>query len=320
MSTTNFHRILCAADFSELSLRALAHAAALARWSGARLSLLHAVAPPDFRLIGAGPLDAAERERRLEALRRFAEPVLGPSTTRLVLREGEAAREIAAESLGWGADLVVVGTHGRRGLEHWELGSVAEQVIRTAPCPVLTVPRGSRPPRGPGEAPFRSVLCALDLGPSSALTLEYALSLALRARAAATVLYAMEDVPEAAHRMQLRLGAPWFAAYRDAVEKEARACLRQLLPEEVRAACAVEEIVVPGKARRQIVRVAGEREADLVVMGVHGARPLQVTLFGSTAARVVREAPCPVLTVPPRAGARVADVIEGRWALAQPAR
>lgn len=129
----------------------------------------------------------------------------------------------------------------------------------------------------------------------------------------------MEDVPENAYRMQLRLGAPLFAAYRDAVEKDARARLRELMPEEVRAACDVEEIVVAGKARRQIVRLAGQREADLVVMGVHRARPLQVTLFGSTAARVVREAPCPVLTVPPRAGARVADAMAGRLSLAQPA-
>jgi nucleotide-binding universal stress UspA family protein len=318
MSATNFRRILCAADFSEYSRRALDHAVALARWSGAQLAVVNAVAPPDFRLIAASLLALPERAGRLEALRRFAEPLMGPFAARLVLREGDVAREIVAESRGWAADLVVVGTHGRRGLEHWELGSVAEQVIRTAPCPVLTVPRASRPPRPAGEVPFRSVLCALDLGPSSPPTLEYALSLAIRSRAAASVLYAMEDVPEAAHRMQLRLGAAWFAAYRDAVEKEARARLGQLLPDEVRVACHVEEIVVAGKARRQIVRLAREREVDLIVMGAHGARPVQATLFGSTAARVVRQAPCPVLTVPSRAGVRLPGIV-ARRAVALPA-
>jgi nucleotide-binding universal stress UspA family protein len=318
MNAAKFRRILCAADFSEQSRRALDHAVALARWSGAELAIVNAVAPPDFRLIGASLLAPAERVGRLEALRRFAEPVMGPFAARLVLREGEAAREIVAESRGWAADLVVVGTHGRRGLEHWELGSVAEQVIRTAPCPVLTVSRASRLPRPAGEVPFRSVLCALDLGPLSPRTLEYALSLAIRARAAASVLYAMEDVPEAAHRMQLRLGAAWFAAYRDSIEKEARARLRRLLPDEVRVACHVDEIVVAGKARRQIVRLAAEREVDLVVMGAHGARRLQETLFGSTAARVVRQAPCPVLTVPARAAVRLPGVVAGR-AVALPA-
>jgi nucleotide-binding universal stress UspA family protein len=317
--SADFRRILCAADFSELSRQALEHAAALARWSGATLAVIHAVPPPGFRLIGASPLGADERERRLEALRRFVEPVTGSPAPRLVLREGDPAAEIVAECLAGAADLVVVGTHGRQGLEHWELGSVAERVIRTASCPVLTVPRTSRPPRATGEAPFHRVLCALDLGPSSAPTLEYALSLALRARARTAVLYAMEDVPEHTHRMQLRLGVPMFAAYRATVEKQARARLRDLLPDEVRAACEVEEIVVSGKARRQIVRVAAEREADLVVMGAHGARPLPLAWFGSTTARVVREARCPVLTVPPRAAARAAQPL-ARRALATAAR
>jgi nucleotide-binding universal stress UspA family protein len=317
--SAQFRRILAAADLSEPSRLALEHAAALARWSGARLAVVNAVAPPDFRLIGASPLDAAGRERRLDALRRFVQTVTDPSAARLVVREGEAAAEIAAESLGWGADLVVVGTHGRHGLEHWELGSVAEHVIRTAPCPVLTVPRQSRPPLPAGEAPFRRVLCALDLGPSSGPTLELALALALRARAKTAVLHAMEDVPQDGRRMQLRLGAPLFAAYRDTVEKQARQRLREVLPDEVRAACQVEEIVVAGKARRQIVRVAAEREADLVVMGAHGARPFPVTLFGSTAARVVRESPCPVLTVPPRAAARAVEPLAART-LAQAVR
>jgi nucleotide-binding universal stress UspA family protein len=318
MSATRFRRILCAADFSEYSRRALDHAVVLARWTGAELAIVHAVAPPDFRLTGASLLAPPEREGRLEALRRFAEPAIGPFAARLVLREGEAAREIVAESMGWAADLVVVGTHGRRGLEHWELGSVAEQVIRTAPCPVLTVPRASRLPRADGEAPFRSLLCAVDLGPSSAPTLEYALALAIRARAEAAVLYAMEDVPESADRMALRLGAAWFAAYREGVAEKARARLRQLLPDEVRIACRVEEIVVAGKARRQIVRLAGERAVDLVVMGAHRARPAPVAPFGSTAARVVRQAPCPVLTVPPLARARVARALAHR-AVEQPA-
>lgn len=321
MSATKYHRILCAADFSAFSLRALEHAVALAHWSGARLTVVHTVTAPEFRLLGASRLDAAERERRLDGLRRFAEPVLGPyDAARLVLREGHAAREIAAESRGWGADLVVVGTHGRRGLDRWEMGSVAEQVIRAAACPVLTVPESSRAPRGAGEAPFRKVLCALDLGSTSALTLEYALSLAVRTRSAAAVLYAMKDVPEKADRMRRRLGGHLFAAYRDAAEKEARARLRELLPDEVRAACHVEEIVVPGRAHRQVVRVAGQWEADVVVMGVPGAWKHPLALFSSTAARVLRHAPCPILTVPARPGAHVAGVMAGRLSLVQPAR
>lgn len=70
--------------------------------------------------------------------------------------------------------------------------------------------------------------------------------------------------------------------------------------------------MVAGKARRQIVRVAAEREADLVVMGAHGSRPVPLAWFGSTTTRVVRQASCPVLTLRPRAAARVAVPLERR--------
>jgi nucleotide-binding universal stress UspA family protein len=299
INRTTFRRILCALDLSDFSPHVLGHAVALARWSGATLAVVHVARAPDFRLIDAQVLDAAERERRLDALRRLVDGALETSAARLVLRQGDTAHEIAEEAAASAADLLVVGTHGRRGLDHWELGSVAEDVIRRAPCPVLTVPRGSRPAAAMG-APFRSVVCALDLGPSSAATLEAALSLSIRSQAATAVVHVLEDVPEEASRMRLRLGAPWFAAYRDAAARQAGARLHELLPEEVRSACAVEEFLLPGKPSRRIVRLAREREADLVVMGAHGARPMQVTLFGSTAAKVVRESACPVLTVPPR--------------------
>lgn len=316
MSRARFGRVLCAIDFSELSVRALAHAAAVARWSGAQLAVVHVVKPPDFRLVGTGPLTAGERTRRLEEMRRFVEPLTGAVAPRLALREGEPAAEIAAECLCGNADLLVVGTHGRRGLDHWELGSVAESAIRVAPCPVLTVPGNGGIRDQAGPAPFGRILCAVDLGPTSGTTLEYALSLALQARATVGVVYAMEEIPADRRRMELRLGAPWFAAYRDTVERQARQRLRELLPDEVRTACGVDEIVVAGKARLQVVRVARERQADLVVMGSGG---VSVLPFGSTVTGVLRHAPCPVLTVPSRASVRAAGDLRGASVAVQPA-
>jgi nucleotide-binding universal stress UspA family protein len=302
MNPSSFRRILCAIDLSPFAPHVLRHAAALARWADAPLAVLHVIRPADFRLRDVFPLDAAARERRLEAVHRMVRSALGPAGVRVVLRQGDAAQEVAAEAAAWEANVVVVGTHARRGLEHWEMGSVAEDVIRRAPCPVLAVPVGSRPAVAEGP-PFQSLLCALDLGPSSAGTLQTALSLAIRGRATTAVVHALDDLPEDARRMQLRLGAPWVAAYRQAAVRQATARLRDLLPEEVRAACDVQEFLLPGRAARRIVRLARERGTDLIVMGAHGAKPLGVTLFGSTAARVLRESPCPVLTVPPRARA-----------------
>jgi nucleotide-binding universal stress UspA family protein len=316
MSRARFGRILCAIDFSDLSLRALEHAAALAQWSAAHLGVVHIVAPPDFRLVGTAPLTADERARRLEEMRRFVEPATGALPPALALREGEAAAGIAAECLAWSADLLVVGTHGRRGLAHWELGSVAEAAIRRAPCPVLTVPRDAPAPDRSTPAPFQRILCAVDLGPSSGTTLEYALSLALQARARVGVVYAMEEIPADGRRMELRLGVPWFGAYRETVEKQAQERLRELLPDEVRVACSVEEILVAGKAPLQVTRVLRERRADLLVMGAGGASMLP---FGSTVAKVLRHAACPILTVPSRAAVRAASPIAGRSVVVQPA-
>jgi nucleotide-binding universal stress UspA family protein len=317
MSMAQIHRILCAVDLAGPVAGALKHAAAFARWSGARLAVVHVVAPADFRMAAAASLDGSEPGRGLRALRGFVEPVAGRLTPRLVVREGDAAAEIVAESRDWGADLVVVGTHDRRGFERWELGSVAEQVIRNAPCPVLTVPRGSRPVAAGGDPPFRSLLCALDLGPASATALEYALTLGLRARAGITVLHAMEEIPVEGRRMELRLGVPWFAAYRETVERQARTRLRELLPEEVRAACEVKELVVRGGAGRQIARVAKLRGADLVVLGAGSGGLLS---FRSTAAAVVRRSPCPVLTLPSRTAVRAADLALPRQTVPQPTR
>jgi nucleotide-binding universal stress UspA family protein len=316
MTASRFGRILCAVDFSDLSAAALSHAAALARWAGSRLAVVHVVAPPDFRLVDGRALDVDARAQRLTRLRAFVEEAAGPFGPALALREGEPAAEIAAECLAWSADLLVVGTHARRGLEHWEMGSVAEQLIRRAPCPVLTVPRGSHTPVRAGEPPFGRVLCALDLGPTSATTLEHALALGLRARAEVTVVHAMEELPADSRRLELRLGVPWTAAYRETVERQARARLLELLPPEVRRACEVTEIVVPGRARHQVVRAARESGADLVVMGSGG---VSLIPFGSWVAQVVRSEICPVLPVASGFPARAAGLARLRRTAAQPA-
>ena len=158
--------------------------------------------------------EAARAAKAFETLTPEQQRVL-----RLSVYEG-LSHELIARSTG--LPLGTVKTHARRGLESWELGSVAEQVIHKSPCPVLTVTPGSRPAATAGAPPFRSLLCAVDLGPSSDATLEYALSMGLRAGAKVAVVHAMEDIPVDVRRMELRLGGPWFAAYRETVERQAR--------------------------------------------------------------------------------------------------
>ena len=134
--TLRLERVVVATDFSVCSLNAIELAEELARRFGAELVLVHAEGRP---LIDAdlAYLAHAGAERRLaEAVAHLQAPGL---RVRAVLRPGAPVDEIPATARAEGADLVVVGTHGRTGVRHLLLGSVAEAVVRAAPCPVLTV-------------------------------------------------------------------------------------------------------------------------------------------------------------------------------------
>ncbi len=139
-----FRRILCPVDFSEPSRQALLRAAELAQQFGAALELVHAYRAPTSVVPGFVPLPS-EVERLLAAVDRALAEWAGWArslgavevTTRSV--QGDAAGEIAARASEGDFDLVVIGTHGYSGVRHAVLGSVAERVVRSAPCPVLTV-------------------------------------------------------------------------------------------------------------------------------------------------------------------------------------
>jgi nucleotide-binding universal stress UspA family protein len=147
---TRLRRILHATDFSPASRRALGMATALARLEGGTLLLLHVLTPPSPFLAGSGPrpvsyldlLAAARREgrRRLAALAARLRGAGVRVQARLV--EGGAAERILSIARGWRADVIVIGTHGRTGVRHFLMGSVAEHVVRRASRPVLTVRGG----------------------------------------------------------------------------------------------------------------------------------------------------------------------------------
>lgn len=166
-TTASFSRILVATDFSVQAERAWSTAQRLARALGARLLLLHVVVGEDMlRSLEADDRRAAERSAHVDdelnipqsspdlgpeaettaqqwAEHRLAEWAARPEAAgleiRTLLRAGVPHREIVAVVRAEQADLVVLGTHGRGGLERFLLGSVTDRVIRTAPCPVLAV-------------------------------------------------------------------------------------------------------------------------------------------------------------------------------------
>jgi len=294
-------RILCPVDFSEFSARALERALPLADWFDARVTALHVV--PYVMPAGPGlpyfpaPLETtkARREQAEANLRDFVAPF--PATGEVIdvrVREGDPWREIAAEVEELPADLVVMGTHGRSGFEHLLLGSVTEKVLRRAPCPVVTV--GEVPPHPHAGPPFRRILCAADLTPASEHTLDLGLSMASENDAAVTLLHVVEALPERTEG-KLYLAVPEIGPLRHELMAQARAELHKAVPEAARDFCTVTERVEAGAAWSEILRVAEELDADLIVMGAHTRGVLGRIFFGSTSSHVVRRAACPVLVI-----------------------
>jgi nucleotide-binding universal stress UspA family protein len=296
----DINRILCPVDFSPFSAPALDHALRLARWFEARVEVLHVIPFLPMSMAGGGvpdPLEitAAMRDQAKEALADMVEAVLGegvPIETKLL--EGNPWRVILDEAAASAADLVVMGTHGRSGFEHLLLGSVTEKVLRRATCPVLTVGRlGPQQRKGPL---FRRILCAADLTQASDQTFEVALSLASENDARITLLHVIASLPGEAEA-RFSLASREIEPLRLSLASQARSHLQEAVPDAARRFCDVSERVETGTPWSEILRVASEIEAELIVMGAHTRGAVGRMLFGSTASQVVRRATCPVLIV-----------------------
>jgi len=287
-------RILLPCDFSEFSRRALDHALTLARWYKAEITAIN-ILPPVLTSADSLPHPVHEptlQEQLLAELRQFLEPAASAGIpVRTAILEGDAVGQILEQARYLPADLVIMGTHGRGGLRRWVLGSVTEKVLRTSPCPVLTI----RPAETPVlPAALNRVLCPVDFSESSMSALQQALSIVQHAAGHLTVLHVIEGYPEPLDLVGFDLSIAELMRH---LEQSARERLRQAVPEEARRWCQPEEVVTTGKAWQKILQIAQEQGANLIVIGVHGRDPADLMFFGSTTHHVVREAACPVLTI-----------------------
>lgn len=288
--------VLCPIDFSDISQHALAHAAAIARWYEARLTVFYVFV--NLPTMDGPPLvlDDADRERLMTQMRRFAAAV--PSTVPIEFRVqdgGFAHDEIVAQIAVAHADLLVLGTHGRSGFQRMFLGSVSEKVIRKATCPTLIVPPRASDVATDAPVQFHRIVCPVDFSDSSLDALEYAINLAEEADARLTVLHVVE-LPHVLSDEPAVLDIDLSRIHEAATNKASRK-LHDLIPAQARTYCTVDTAVVEGRAYREILRQAAERRSDLIVMGVHGRGALDLLVFGSTTHHVIRSATCPVLII-----------------------
>jgi nucleotide-binding universal stress UspA family protein len=295
-------RILCPVDFSEASSHAVDQAIAIAGWYKARLTGLHVCVPvfaPAFGM--SAPADRVpqpEQQRaHLQLGELFRRAAAAGIDTDMAVDAGEPASVILERAARLPADMIVMGTHGASGFQRFMVGSVTEKVLRRAPCPVLAVP-----PRAQATAqlPFKRVLCAVDFSEWSDAALEIAGSFATQCRADLVVTHVVEwpwhEPPAPTFGDLPPEQAAALAEYRRYIEASATDRLKSLVS-NLSPSVAVRAVVRHGKPYVEILRVASDDHADLIVIGVHGRNPIDLTLFGSTAHQVVRRATCPVLTL-----------------------
>jgi nucleotide-binding universal stress UspA family protein len=300
--------ILCPVDFSDFSKRALDHAIAIAHHYESKVTVLHVCPPvPAFAYAAGIPpvesivLTDADRERLKSELRAFAD-CDARSGVRIepVVREGDAVREILDEAASAKADLVTVGTHGRSGFERLFLGSVTEKLLRTACCPILTVP-----PHNPNTVPatpelFKRILCPIDFSECSMAALRYAMSMAQENDAELLILYVVPNDFTPLPGQSPNDGVDRTISVADFFirrEEHVRRLMEKAVPEAVHTYCTVKTMMMHGKPSTEILRLANERQTDLIVVGVRGRGAADLTVFGSTAQQVVRLATSPVLTI-----------------------
>jgi nucleotide-binding universal stress UspA family protein len=287
----SIRRILWPTDFSTGAARAFPHAAALASWHDAELHVLN------VKEDGA----SADEDRSFpiphDTLQDLLAPEgdppqhvdLGALTIAQEQREDESPpNAIVSYADNRDIDVIVAGTHGRRGLQRLLIGSVAEEVLRTASCPVLTV-RGDEERAAGGSV--RNILVPVDFSEASMEALRHAKELALTYGAQITLLHAVEEVvyPSAYGIEPTNMPGPQVI---DRVE--------QNLAELARTELGYEHVVVEanvGYAPSTILDYANGHDIDLVVIATHGRTGLERMLLGSVAERVVRRSPAPVFVV-----------------------
>jgi nucleotide-binding universal stress UspA family protein len=286
-------RLLGATDFSRAAALAQDYAILLARASGGRLHVLHVSQPyPTLALDAVADtnlLDPVRREVSI-ALDDLASQLTRDGVQTSATQEiGTPSEEIIRVADAEAADLIVLGSQGRTGLEHVLVGSTAERVVKGAACPVLTVRAEGPQPMSPA---IRHLLVPIDFSRGSADALEVAVVMARMFKASITLVHVLEW--------------SWLRLHYTIAELADEARIRRELQgrlepyaEAIRSQELTADIVTLGGGGPAdfIVDTAASRNADLIVMGTHGRRGIQRALIGSVAEGVLRRASCPVLTI-----------------------
>ena len=283
--------ILFLTDFSDSSATAVPFATSIVRAYGSVLHALHVLVPSPLTYLAAEASVTViddEEDRAKEEMRRLGAAFSGLQSETLIER-GDAVWPVLAEVLQRQEfDLIILGTHGRTGLQKFLLGSSAEEVFRRAPVPVLTIgPAVQVGAHGGGR--FRCVLFATDFNAVSAAAAPYAVSLAQENQSRLVLLHVL---PKPKPGKLDRDGGRSIA--------ESLHHLHEFVSAEAELWCRPDAVVQHGDAAKEILQAANDCEADLIVLGVRGMDRLVAVathVDKTIAYQVAANARCPVLTI-----------------------
>lgn len=291
-------KIICATDFSDLSNRAIPYGIALAKEFDAKLYICHVVGLPSTAVYGEILVDPEEQH---EKSLNYAQEQFGKvndlrsTDWEALVAAGHPADEISRLAREKSADLVIAATHGRSGLKRFLLGSVTERLMRVLPCPLFIVsdPKANLED---GLTPFslKRILIGCDFSSDADLAFSHGLSLAQEFQ---SELFLVHVIERPVYQTSLETVSTQDTDIKQASRNHLIEKLNALLPKEALNWCTPNIILLEGQPDEELTRFAVDQNMDLIVLGVRGQRLVEKLFVGSTTDRVVRRAPCPVLSV-----------------------
>ncbi|MFV1975480.1 MAG: universal stress protein [Candidatus Scalindua sp.] len=290
--------ILVATDFSEYSKVALDICLGTCRCMKTKLYVLHTIEkfPHDYRHLLSGTAHADMKQKlEAEAMGKIKAMIpaelLESGDVIPIVRFGKPFLEIIQIVKEKKVDLLAIGTHGRAGMDRVILGSVAERIVRKAGCPVMVI-------RGRKYVGFKRIIVPIDFSDCSRKALEYAIATAKAHNSKLTILHVYEE----------SFIEPYVNAANS--EEEAGEIMKEIefvnetkydefLKTVDLSGVEYEKLLKKGVPETDIVEIAMEQQANLIVMGTHGRSGIKHILIGSTSEEVVRAVHCDIIIVKP---------------------
>jgi nucleotide-binding universal stress UspA family protein len=297
-----FNRIICATDFSDFSNRTVNYGIALAREFEAKLYVCHVIDLSSVAIYGEFQLDPVGLQNRImKDAREQLEELIGQQHKEWepLITVGHTADEISRIVEEKNIDLVITATRGRSGLKRLILGSVTERLMRTLRCPLLVVhsPDKEFISTDDHEININRILVGCDFSPDSSLAFEYGLSLAQEFESELHLAHVIES---AAYQELQKTDTPVETEIQQEIHSRLIQKLQDMVPEEARNWCKPQTSLIEGRSYEELVKYAEKHDIGMIVLGARGLGLVKSLLLGSTTDRVIRRAPCPILSVSAR--------------------